>query len=532
MNNAGKWTGVVLGALICAPASAASLEWFVTNTGTAYDYGRQLSIPAGFGTGEFTLELWIRPNNAFPFGPTTDGTAGQRTNWTDTDNSPYSSGDWWFAGNFLLDGHNNSSFADGTFSLQFYGSGRLRWLFGDGVSGSNPGGIWSVGAFPASGAPNVVDGQWHQISLVRRFTGVSNSVLELWIDGVLTATEMSTARTDMRQYWNNWSGFPAGQQGWFWGVEKQAAIGLLTQYEDYKGLLDELRFWSRAKSAAEIANNFRAPVNGNEAGLVGYFVFAEGSGSNACDSKAPAQCIVLISPAPAVWNAGEAPLDPGGDSTPPTVPAGLATTAVLSNRVELSWTASADNIGVVSYRVRRDAVTLSASITGTSYSDGSVVPSAMYTYSVSAADAAGNRSAESSAIMVTTPPSTDVVPPTVPGGLVATANSASQISLRWNAATDDVGVANYRVQRNGMTVSSGVVGTSFTDAGLAANTLYAYTVSAADAAGNRSTESAVTNATINTAPPPSGGGGSMGWLSLLGLLVLALSLVPLRRVTP
>ena len=110
-----------------AAARADSIEFFITAESEAYDYGEQTTLPEGFGDGEFTLELWIRPNDSFPVGTTLpQGSAAQRTNWSDTDNMPLSSSSWWFEGNFLLDGHNNSNFTAGTFSLQFYGGGRLR----------------------------------------------------------------------------------------------------------------------------------------------------------------------------------------------------------------------------------------------------------------------------------------------------------------------------------------------------------------------------------------------------------------------
>ena len=38
------------------------------------------------------------------------------------------------------------------------------------------------------------------------------------------------------------------------------------------------------------------------------------------------------------------------DPTPPSLPAGLAATPVSSNQINLSWTASTDNVGVAGYR--------------------------------------------------------------------------------------------------------------------------------------------------------------------------------------
>ncbi len=305
-------------------AGAQSVSFTVNNPFDS-DYGLQTMIPAGFGDAEFTFEMWIRPDNSFPVGPVDPGTPGQRTNWSNVDNAPYSSGSWWFAGNFLLDGHNNSSFENGTFSLQFYGGGRVRWLFGDGVL-VGPGGHWSVGAYPATNAPSLLDGSWHQLTLVRRWTGTTNAQLELWIDGVLIDTKVSSARTNMRTYWNSWSGFPSGQAGWFWGSEKQAAINLLDQYEDYKGLVDEIRFWSRAKMASEISAGYLLAVTGSEPGLVGAYSFNEGSGNSVCNRLNASQCIQLVNMKPGYWTTQNPPLSIGPNGFYTVTPCRVADT--------------------------------------------------------------------------------------------------------------------------------------------------------------------------------------------------------------
>ena len=282
-----------------AARSPGAIKFF-QNVPDDHDYAHHTQIPAGFGDAEFTLEVWILPDDSFPKGPT--GGGGDRlTNWSTEDNMPYGAGDWWYDGNFLLDGHNNSSgFADGTFSLQFYGGGRVRWLFGDGEN-AGPGGHWSVGAFPATSGPDLLDGNWHLVAAVRRFTGASGSDLELWIDGVLIDTETSPARTNMRQWFDGWAGFPGQQEGWFWGAEKQAAVGVLSQYEDYKGLLGEVRFWSIARSTADLMASSATAITGNETGLVGRFTFSEGMGTSTCDSLAPTLCMDLVRMKPGYW---------------------------------------------------------------------------------------------------------------------------------------------------------------------------------------------------------------------------------------
>jgi hypothetical protein len=85
-------------------------------------------------------------------------------------------------------------------------------------------------------------------------------------------------------------------------------------------------------------------------------------------------------------------------------------------------------------------------------------------------------------------PTVDTVAPTTPTGLAASVNGNS-ITLRWNASTDNVGVTGYRVYRNGALVATAST-TSWTDSGLATSTTYSYSVSAIDAAGNASTQSA------------------------------------------
>ncbi|MFP2904138.1 fibronectin type III domain-containing protein [Pyxidicoccus sp. 3LFB2] len=96
-----------------------------------------------------------------------------------------------------------------------------------------------------------------------------------------------------------------------------------------------------------------------------------------------------------------APCSGGGDTTPPTAPSGLTGTAASSSEVDLSWSASSDNVGVTSYSVFRDGTRV-ATVTGLSYRDGGRTPSTTYTYRVSARDAAGNESAPSPTVSVTT----------------------------------------------------------------------------------------------------------------------------------
>ena len=91
----------------------------------------------------------------------------------------------------------------------------------------------------------------------------------------------------------------------------------------------------------------------------------------------------------------------GSDTTPPSVPTNLSATAISSSAINLSWTASTDNVGVTGYKVYRGGVQIGTSATN-SYSDTGLTASTQYTYTVSAYDSAGNNSAVSSAATATT----------------------------------------------------------------------------------------------------------------------------------
>ncbi|WNG48981.1 alpha-amylase [Archangium minus] len=89
------------------------------------------------------------------------------------------------------------------------------------------------------------------------------------------------------------------------------------------------------------------------------------------------------------------------DTTAPSAPTGLTASGTTSSSAALLWTASTDNYGVASYDVYRNG-SLVASVTGTSYTDTGLSPSTTYSYTVKARDAAGNTSAASAALSVTT----------------------------------------------------------------------------------------------------------------------------------
>jgi chitodextrinase len=91
----------------------------------------------------------------------------------------------------------------------------------------------------------------------------------------------------------------------------------------------------------------------------------------------------------------------GTDTVAPSAPSGLAGSANSSTQISISWQPSTDNVGVGGYKVYRNGVHI-ATATGTAYTDTGLAANTAYSYAVVAFDEAGNTSAQSSSVSVTT----------------------------------------------------------------------------------------------------------------------------------
>jgi chitodextrinase len=201
------------------------------------------------------------------------------------------------------------------------------------------------------------------------------------------------------------------------------------------------------------------------------------------------------------------------DTQAPTAPSSLTATPTSATQINLAWSAATDNVAVTSYLIERcqgaGCSTFAQIATGssTSFSDTGLTAQTSYSYRVRATDAASNLGPYSTTATGTTP-FVDVTAPSAPSSLAATASSSSQIGLTWTAATDDVAVTSYLVERcQGAGCSTfAQIGTSattsFTNTGLTAQTSYSYRVRASDAANNLGAYSNTATATTPSAPPP------------------------------
>jgi glucose/arabinose dehydrogenase len=189
------------------------------------------------------------------------------------------------------------------------------------------------------------------------------------------------------------------------------------------------------------------------------------------------------------WSMGSA------DSQPPTPPGNPRVSNLTCNSVNFAWDAATDDVAVAYYDVYHDGQ-LMTSVSATTLSVTLTVTAAVtWGLYVNARDAAGNVSQASATVPITPPQcQADNEPPTAPTGLTASATGTT-VTLRWTAATDNVGVAGYDVYRNDTKVATVRGAVSVTDSGLAPNTTYRYSVVARDAQGNVSPPSGTVTVT-------------------------------------
>ena len=208
--------------------------------------------------------------------------------------------------------------------------------------------------------------------------------------------------------------------------------------QNFAGTIDEVRVYNIALSASAIQNDMQTPL----------------SSANAA-------------PAP--------------DTVAPSAPTGLSTSAVGQDAATLTWKASSDNVGVAGYRIFRDGSQVGTAAS-TNFAISGLSCGSSYTLGVAALDAAGNVSATATTNL-TTAACPDMSAPSTPTGLAASAVGQTSATLSWSASTDNVGVAGYRIFRNGSQVGTSS-GTTYAATGLLCTTSYTFGVAALDAAGN------------------------------------------------
>lgn len=164
------------------------------------------------------------------------------------------------------------------------------------------------------------------------------------------------------------------------------------------------------------------------------------------------------------------------DSIAPSVPAGLAAT-VNAAAINLVWSASTDNVGVVGYRIYKNGTELGVSAT-TSITDTAVVKGVSYSYTIKAYDVAGNISAASNTATIVIP--LPVAVSITSSYLVNVANT-STATINWTTNIPATGVVSYGTQVNTLNLkvnaSQKVITQAVPITGLVKGTTYYYNIS-------------------------------------------------------
>lgn len=188
---------------------------------------------------------------------------------------------------------------------------------------------------------------------------------------------------------------------------------------------------------------------------------------------------------PLTSNAGVVEVDTEAPSTPTNLTASNPSTSTI----DLSWTASTDNVGVAGYFIYYNDGTLATTAPSNSITVNGLNSSTSYTFYVTAYDAVMNESGQSNNATQVTTGIPDTEAPTAPSSLVASNITTSSVDLSWNASTDNIAVVGYYVYQDGVQVSNVTGGTSTTISSLSESTQYSFYVTAYDAAGNESSQS-------------------------------------------
>ncbi|HYH01113.1 MAG TPA: LamG-like jellyroll fold domain-containing protein [Terriglobales bacterium] len=242
--------------------------------------------------------------------------------------------------------------------------------------------------------------------------------------------------------------------------------------EYFSGLIDEVRIYNRALTAAEIQTDMNTAVGGTPP-----------------------------------------PPPPPTDTTPPsasvTAPLNGAT---ISGTTPLSATAS-DNVGVTGVQFLIDGASVGAEDTTAPYGiswDSSTVANGSHTIAARARDAAGNQTTSapisvSVANSAPPPPPMDTTPPSV--SITAPQNGAtvSGTTTLSASASDNVGVTGVQFLIDGASIgaedTTAPYGISW-DSSTATNGFHVIAGRARDAAGNQTTSTAISVSVDNSAPPP------------------------------
>ena len=180
------------------------------------------------------------------------------------------------------------------------------------------------------------------------------------------------------------------------------------------------------------------------------------------------------------------------DTEAPTTPTNVFLNNITFNSINISWSASSDNIGVTGYNVYIDDVLTSqtsSSITNTTISNLST--NTDYNFTIVAKDLINNRS-DSAAINGKTLEDTEA--PSIPTNLSISNETDSSVKVSWTPSTDNNVVNGYEVYVDN-DLKETTTNSFYTVNGLNTTTTYTIEIVAYDIDNNKSAKSNSINAT-------------------------------------
>lgn len=348
---------------------------------------------------------------------------------------------------------------------------------------------------------------WHALELHLGINGASSTV-EVWLDGSLvtdlsaSGVTLGTTPVDQLQIGDT-------SNGTYDVIFDDAAFGTARLGPAADGLPSvPANLTATTPSPYTVSLTWDASTD--DLGVAGYDLFRDGSpyqslGNVLTYADAVAESATHTYAVRARDTSGNrSPLTAAVSATtpadnPPSVPTGLAWTAPSGTSVVLTWSASTDDVGVAGYDVYRDGALLVSLGNVLTATDSTVTAGSTHDYAVLARDGHGHSSALTAPVSATTPLDS---PPTVPANVAASATTPYAVSVTWDASTDDVGVVDYDLYRDGTLRAGHLTTLSFSDVAVSSGATYAYAVRARDGSGNVSALSSPASVNVPAAPAP------------------------------
>ncbi|CAH0336136.1 hypothetical protein FVB9288_01810 [Flavobacterium sp. CECT 9288] len=176
------------------------------------------------------------------------------------------------------------------------------------------------------------------------------------------------------------------------------------------------------------------------------------------------------------------------DKTAPTAPT-LMVASIDTTSVSLNWSGATDEFGVTDYIVYGNAISPISVGNVFNRTIYGLTPGTSYTFYVKAKDEAGNVSADSNIVSVTTN-TIDLTQPSAPNDIYGYVQNINEIYIQWSAALANENVVSFEVWRRTAGGISSLIYTAdvsenyFYDTGNYYNTNYYYKVRAKNSIGN------------------------------------------------